>query len=306
MEKFQVLTAIIKSISVDWATVLFGIFKNMIQSTKQSKGYGVQICYMFSDSGLLEDADVNPLKYKVYNATAIKSHATRSAAVANYLKIKSEATGELPPEKAVAKGKGKAAAKSKTTPEKPAAKPKAKGKRKVIFQESDSEEKTPSPKLLKKSRTLKGKAADPSSLPKFISEEAQIPASEEISLTTAAEDIPVERVHSVATEVIQEEPIITLASPISTFSPATGILTSVDPIDEATEQRSPKQAASSKKERPTVPITMLQVTMRPDLPPARPIGHILKSSVTHTRSGLDLPHCYSVAKKDSDGNPIDL
>lgn len=60
----------------------------MFQSTKLSKGFAVQLCYIFSDSDLLEDEDVTTHKYKVFNAASIKSQGNRSAAVSNWLKIK--------------------------------------------------------------------------------------------------------------------------------------------------------------------------------------------------------------------------
>lgn len=202
MEKFQILTVILKGTPINWASFLFGIFKNIFQQTKQSKGYGVQICYIFSDSGLLEDEDVPTHKYKVFNAASIKSQGNWSAAISNWFKVKQETAEEQQQEKAVEKSNGKATAKAPKVPKaKSVVELKAKGKRKVEFQESDSE-KSLSPKLVKKSRTLEAKPADPTSLPIFssvVSEETLAPAVEP---------------RSVAPEVAQEDPIPT--APLST------------------------------------------------------------------------------------------
>lgn len=43
LEKFQVITAIVKGVKVNWSSILLGIFKNMFQSYKQSKGFNVQL-----------------------------------------------------------------------------------------------------------------------------------------------------------------------------------------------------------------------------------------------------------------------
>lgn len=47
VEKFQVMTDIVKGLKVNWSSILFNIFKNMFQASKQSKGFAVQLCYIY-------------------------------------------------------------------------------------------------------------------------------------------------------------------------------------------------------------------------------------------------------------------
>lgn len=129
LEKFQIITAILKGTCINWSSFLFGILKNMFQSTKLSKGFAIQLCYIFSDSDLLEDEDVTTHKYKVFNAALI-NQGNRSAAVSNWLKIKRETNDVQDPgkedEKTIAKGKSVA----KASQSKPVEAPKPKSKKK--------------------------------------------------------------------------------------------------------------------------------------------------------------------------------
>lgn len=77
LEKFQVLTAILKGIKVNWASFLFNILKNMFQASKQSKGFAVQLCHIFTDSGLLDEGDLVSHKYKIFSASSISSQYNR-------------------------------------------------------------------------------------------------------------------------------------------------------------------------------------------------------------------------------------
>lgn len=130
LEKFHILTAILKGTRINWSSFLFGILKNMLQSTKQSKGFGVQLCYIFSDYSLLEDEDVSTHKYKVFNAASIKSQGNRSAAVSNWLKIKQKTAYVQDPEKECEKSKAKGKSVSKASKSKPVEAPKPKSKNK--------------------------------------------------------------------------------------------------------------------------------------------------------------------------------
>lgn len=241
----------------------------MFLKTKQSQGYGVQICYLFSDSGLLADEDVPSHKFKIFNAQSIKSQSNRSAEVSQWLKAKSESTDIA----ATDKGKGKATAKPpKPSKSKAAELPKTKGKRKVTFVESE-EEKTPSPKLIRKPRSTKAKPAESVPEPIIPTEEAYVPvviADPEIEAS-----VPIFEESIVPTD---EVVVPTVASVATTSG--------------ATESTSAKKSSKKRKHSKVIPAPQQEVVFRPALPPARPIGRILKGSVQTTLSGLDLFHCY--------------
>lgn len=140
--------------------------------------------------------------------------------------------------------------------------PKGKGKKKVHFHDSEAE-KIPSPKLIKKSRTTKGRPVDTASLPTFFTADTV------------------------------EEPIVVPEAIVDTISeeiPATTASVAIPSI--ATEPSSSTKSSKTKRSYQVISAPRQQVLSRAPLPPARPLGRILKGATTATQSGLDLHHCY--------------
>lgn len=128
------MTAIIEGVKVTWSDILFGIFKNIFQSSKQSKGFTVQLSYIIDDSGVAIDTKFSPHKYKVFNDASVISHNTHSATLtvspAQLIQVKKEIGEEKEKEKAQSIGK-KASKASKTIS---IVVPKPKTKRKLVVE----------------------------------------------------------------------------------------------------------------------------------------------------------------------------
>lgn len=67
LEKFQVMTAIIKGMKINWSSILFNIFKNMFQTSNKSKDFVVQLSFIIEDCGIIMENVSAQHKYKVFN-----------------------------------------------------------------------------------------------------------------------------------------------------------------------------------------------------------------------------------------------
>lgn len=166
LEKFQIMTAIIKGIPINWSAVLFHIFKNMVSNTKQSFGFAIQMSKFLEDSGLPLNGSHSLHKSRMLNAQSVitlkPNLKSLNVTPAEFTALKKEIGDELMKEKQAAKRpKDVKAGKTKSSPA-----PKPKPKRKFVDTHSDSEATIESsqPLITKKARTTKTKPAAASGL----------------------------------------------------------------------------------------------------------------------------------------------
>ncbi|XP_073066007.1 uncharacterized protein [Primulina eburnea] len=143
LEKFQAITVIMAGRRLNWQHLIFNILKNMFSSTKQSKGFAIQLSYLMKVKGLVADDLERLSKFKVFNAKNIFPPKTKlDISPDKFIKIKKEIGTQQAAPKSVKIAN--TLAQKKTS------------KRKLSVSDSDIK-KTSSPPIVKKPRTLKTK-----------------------------------------------------------------------------------------------------------------------------------------------------
>lgn len=71
VEKFQVITAIMIGMNINWSFILFNTLKNMVQHSKKSFGFAIELSKILEDSRIPLNATTSLHKYRMLNVQCI-------------------------------------------------------------------------------------------------------------------------------------------------------------------------------------------------------------------------------------------
>lgn len=158
--------------------------------------------------------------------------------------------------------------------------PKPKAKRRLVIQESDPE-KTHSPQLVKKARTLKSKHVAAASLPIFAAT-----STDDQSVAVKPTEAPIA---AVPLSVVKASTAPAAASKSAKVSSPKSAKKSVAKALESSGKKSVDDS-SAKSTKSVVAAPLQKVSLKTQLPLARAFGKIVNSNVEITLSGLDIKH----------------
>lgn len=81
VEKFQVMTVIIKSMKINCSSILFNTLKNMVQHSKQSFDFAIRLSKLLEDLGIPLNAATPLHKYKMLNDQSIVASRPKGQAL---------------------------------------------------------------------------------------------------------------------------------------------------------------------------------------------------------------------------------